>query len=53
MKLPGKENDLITEEGKLTKSGYIALLISSVFGMCLFLLGRFVYGRKKESVIND
>ncbi len=52
MKLFGKNNDLRTEEGKITKLGYELMLLSSVFGLCVFLTGRYLYGkslREKQS----
>ena len=39
MKLFGKNNDLRTEEGRITKLGYEFMLLSSVFGLCVFLTG--------------
>ena len=48
IKLLGKNNDLRTEDGKITKQGYIALALSSVFGFCLFLLGRHNRIKKKK-----
>jgi hypothetical protein len=47
MKTLWKDNNLHTEEGKITKQGYIALALSSVFGFSLFLIGRYIYGKKK------
>lgn len=47
VKILGKDNDLRTENGKITKQGYIALALSSVFGICLFLIGRSIHGKKK------
>ena len=52
MKLFGKNNDLRTEEGRITKLGYEVMLLSSVFGLCVFLTGRYLYGkslREKQS----
>lgn len=48
----GKNNDLRTEEGVITKTGTIVLLLSSVFGLGVFLAGRSLYGkrlRKKQA----
>jgi hypothetical protein len=36
MKILGKNNDLRTEEGKITKAGYAVMLLSTVFGLCVF-----------------
>ena len=52
MKLFGKNNDLRTEEGIITKLGYGVMLLSSVFGLYVFLTGRYLYGkslREKQS----
>ena len=48
LKAFGKVNDLRTEEGKLTKQGYIVLALFSLFGIGLFLLGRYIYGKNKR-----
>lgn len=40
MKLIGKDNDLMTKDGTITRTGYIVLIISIVFGLFIFLLGR-------------
>ena len=45
MKLLGPENDLYTEAGKITKTGYIVMAVSSVFGFVCFLIGRSLYGK--------
>ncbi|MBR6580359.1 MAG: hypothetical protein IKK66_03590 [Ruminococcus sp.] len=45
IKLLGKENDLYTESGRITKSRYIVLVISTIFGLACFLTGREIYGR--------
>lgn len=48
----GKNNDLRTEEGVITKTGYTVLLLSSVFGLGVFAAGRALYGkrlRKKQA----
>lgn len=47
IRLLGKNNDLMTEDGKITKQGYAVLVISTAFGICLFLTGRSVYGKRK------
>jgi len=48
IKIFGKNNDLRTEEGKITKTGYLVLTLSSVFGLCVFLTGRHFYGKKLQ-----
>ncbi|MBR6905479.1 MAG: hypothetical protein IKN33_00770 [Selenomonadaceae bacterium] len=40
-----KKYDLRTEEGAITKTGYAILLLSTVFGLCVFLTGRHFYGQ--------
>lgn len=45
IKLLGKGNDLYTESGRITKSGYIVWVISTIFGLACFLTGREIYGR--------
>ncbi len=45
MKFFGKKNELRTEEGKITKAGYTVMMLSSVFGLCVFLTGRYIYGK--------
>ncbi len=45
IKFFGKNNDLRTEEGVITKTGYVVMLLSSVFGLCVFLTGRYLYGK--------
>ena len=45
IKLLGKGNELYTESGRITKSGYIVLVISTIFGLAYFLTGREIYGR--------
>ena len=45
IKFFGKNNDLRTKDGKITETGYAVMLISSVFGLCVFLAGRHIYGR--------
>ena len=47
IKFFGKNNDLRTEEGVITKTGYVVMLLSSVFGLCVFLTGRYLYGKLK------
>lgn len=45
IKLLGKNNDLRTEDGKITKYGYIVMALSTVFGSLVFLTGRAAYIR--------
>lgn len=52
VKFLGKNNDLRTEEGKTTKLGYVVMILSTIFGLCVFLTGRYMYGKvlqKKQS----
>lgn len=44
----GKNNYLRTEEGKITKSGYVIMVLSTVFGLCVFLTGRYYYGKTQQ-----
>ncbi len=44
----GKNNDLRTEEGVITKTGYVVMVLSSVFGLCVFLTGRYFYGKSQK-----
>ena len=53
MKIFGKNNDLRTEEGKITKSGYIVMMLSSLFGLCVFLTGRYLYGKSLHQKQSD
>ena len=48
IKFFGKNNDLRTEEGRITKTGYVVMMISSVFGLCVFLTGRYFYGKSLQ-----
>ena len=45
IKFFGKNNDLRTEEGKITELGYVVMILSTVFGLCVFLSGRYIYGK--------
>ena len=45
IKLLGPGNDLYTENGKITKTGYIVMAVSSVFGLFCFFVGRSIYGK--------
>ena len=44
----GKNNDLRTEEGVITKTGYIVMMLSAVFGLCIFLTVRYLYGKSRK-----
>lgn len=48
IKFLGKNNDLRTKEGKITKTGYAVMIVSSVFGLGVFLTGRYIYGKKLQ-----
>lgn len=45
IKFFGQNNDLRTEDGKITRTGYAVMALSSVFGFCVFLMGRTIYGK--------
>ena len=45
IKLLGPGNDLYTESGKITKTGYLVMAVSSAFGLLCFFMGRSVYGK--------
>ena len=45
IKLLGPGNDLYTENGKITKTGYLVMALSSVFGLLCFFVGRSVFGK--------
>lgn len=45
IKLLGPGNDLYTENGKITKTGYFVMAVSSAFGLLCFLMGRSIYGK--------
>jgi|GEM_PF-1206023 len=53
IKLFGENNDLRTQEGKITKLGYVIMVLSTVFGLCVFLTGRFIYGKSLEKKQSD
>ena len=53
MKFFGKNNGLRTEDGKITKLGYAVMLLSSVFGLCVFLTGRYLYGKSLQEKQSD
>ena len=40
IKLLDPNNDLRTEDGVITKWGYLVAIASTVFGLCCFLIGR-------------
>ena len=48
MKLLGKNNDLRTEEGKITRTGYAVMLLSTAFGLCVFFAGRKMYAKSLQ-----
>ena len=48
IKLFGKNNDLRTEDGIITKTGYKVMMLSAVFGLCVFLTGRQIYGKSLQ-----
>ncbi len=48
IKLFGKNNDLRTEEGKITKTGYTALILSTVLGLGIFWYGRLIYRKSRR-----
>ena len=45
IKLLGPNNDLRTEDGVITKWGYLVAIASMMFGLCCFLIGRKIYGK--------
>ena len=52
IRLLGPGNDLYTESGKITRTGYIVMAVSSIFGLLCFFIGRSLYGKllqRKES----
>ncbi len=48
IKFFGKNNDLRTEEGKITKTGAAVMTLSTAFGLCVFLIGRTLYRRSLQ-----
>ena len=48
IKLLGKNNDLRTEEGEITRIGYAVMTLSTILGLCVFLTGRYMYGKSLE-----
>lgn len=53
IRLFGKNNDLRTEEGEITKTGYVVMMLSAVFGLCVFLAGRTIYGKLLQEKPSD
>ena len=49
IKLLGKNNDLRTEDGVITKWGYLVAVLSTIFGVALFLTGRQIYGKSANA----
>ena len=52
IKLLGSGNDLYTETGEITKTGYFVMAVSSAFGLLCFFMGRSIFGKllqRKES----
>ena len=45
IKLLGPDNDLRTEDGKITKWGFLVAVLSTLFGLACFLTGRLLYGK--------
>ena len=48
IKLLGPGNDLYTETGKITKTGYFVMAVSFAFGLLCFFMGRSFYGKLLE-----
>ena len=48
IKLLGPGNDLYTEDGEITKTGYLVMFVSSVFGFFCFLAGRSVFKHRLQ-----
>ena len=53
IKFFGKNNDLRTEEGKITKTGYAVIMLSTVFGLCVFFSGRKIYPKSLQKKQSD
>ena len=47
IKLLGSNNDLRTEDGVITKTGYHVAIVSVIFGLVCFLVGRTIFGKQK------
>lgn len=45
IKLLGPDNDLRSEDGRITKWGYLVAVLSTLFGLACFLTGRSLYGK--------
>ena len=45
IKLLGPGNDLYTDTGEITKTGYFVMAVSSAFGLLCFFTGRSIYGK--------
>lgn len=52
IKLLGHGNDLYTEDGKITKTGYKVMAVSTVFGLLCFILGRNFYCKTVQRKIS-
>ena len=48
IKLLDPNNDLRTEDGVITKWGYLVAIASTVFGLCCFLIGRKIYEKMNK-----
>ena len=53
IKFFGKNNDLRTEEGKITELRYAVMILSAIFGLCVFLTGRYIYGKSLQEKQSD
>ena len=53
IKLLGKNNDLRTEEGEITRIGYAVMTLSAVFGLGVFLAGRKIYAKSLQKKQSD
>ena len=53
MKFFGKNNDLRTEAGEITKTGYAVMMLSTVFGLSVFLTGRYIFGKSLQKKQSD
>ena len=53
IKFFGKNNDLRTEEGKITNKGYAVMLLSAAFGLCVFLAGRKMFAKSLQKKQTD
>ena len=50
LKILGPDNDLLNDDGKITRCGWAIFVISSLLGILFFLSGRYLYGRRKNDV---